>query len=97
MRPSGDRRRPTCHRLHIKSADRLLRVAVAIVGANVAIGLFPVVFLKPTDGVDLCFTERTVTEVHLGQSKIRTALHWLIRPLQQDDETVAEWGPFFQR
>jgi hypothetical protein len=78
----------------VKSADRLLCIAVVIVGATVAIGLFPAVFCEPTDCVDLCLTERTVTEVHLGQSKIRTTLHRLIRSLQQDDETVADWCAF---
>ncbi|PYK64923.1 MAG: hypothetical protein DME50_10880, partial [Verrucomicrobia bacterium] len=44
---------------------------------------------KPADAVDVCFAVRTITQVHLGQAKVGAMYHWLIDPLQQNDERVA--------
>ena len=93
MRHRGDRRQHECQRIAHKGADPL-GVPVAIAGAFAAIGA--IFFGKAADREDLRRAVRTVTEVHLKQSKVaaidyRFYRYWFIGARQQDDESVGEW------
>ena len=57
--------------------------------------MFPAFFWQPVNGVDLCRAVRTVTNVHLEQSKVRTTHHWFIWAVQQDDKRVPKRCAFF--